>query len=76
VDVYYEWLKLMLHLGSTISLAFTDLVTKADCMASNRLLLVDDFNLIQKTDKEFIYLMDFVKFEEKVGIHRLNGENI
>lgn len=74
-DVYYEWLKLMLHLGSTISLAFTDLITKADCFTANRVLYTEKLNLMKKTDKEYVLLMDFIKFEERIGTHRINGEN-
>ena len=46
VDVYHEWLKLMIHLGSTISMAFQDLITKANCMSSNRLLFADQLGMI------------------------------
>ena len=75
VDVYHEWLKLMVHLGSTISMAFTDLITKANCMASNRLLCSENLGFIQKTDSQFVYIYDFIKFEQSIGIHRINGAN-
>jgi hypothetical protein len=29
VDVYYEWLKLMKHLGKCVSIGFNDLIHKA-----------------------------------------------
>lgn len=41
VDVYYEWLKLMKHLGKCVSIGFNDLIHKAECMESNRLLLTE-----------------------------------
>jgi hypothetical protein len=35
----------------------------------------EQLKFINKTDDEFIYLYDFIKFEHKIGTHRINGEN-
>lgn len=73
VDVLYEWLKLMKHLGTCVSLGFQDLIHKNKCMESNRKIMEETFKLTDK-DKS-TYIMDFIQLEKSMGIEQLNGEN-
>ena len=66
VDVLYEWLKLMKHLGTCVSLGFQDLIHKNKCMESNRKIMEETFKLTDK-DKS-TYIMDFIQLEKSMGI--------
>jgi hypothetical protein len=53
----------MTHLGKTISLAFNDMLDKADCLKSNRDFFSEKYKYIEKSSNNYIYLMSFIEFE-------------
>ena len=60
VASYFEWLKLMKHLGKCVSMGFNDLSHKAKCMQSNRELMVKKFKFFKEDDPKYKYIMQFV----------------
>ena len=66
IDTMNEWLKLMKHLGTCVSIGFKDILHKNNCMNSNRKLLIDTFKLTDNEKSHFI--MDFIQLEKCMGI--------
>lgn len=67
-EMYREWVKHMYNLGTCVSLAFKDLESKQKNILYNRELYVE-LGLITKESNEYKYLMSFIDFEIKTGLH-------
>lgn len=60
LESYAEFLKLMTHLGPYIAIGFKDLSGKAQAMRNNRNQFQQNYNFINKSDKEYKYICKFV----------------
>uniref|UniRef100_A0A7S3FU91 Glycolipid transfer protein domain-containing protein n=1 Tax=Strombidium rassoulzadegani TaxID=1082188 RepID=A0A7S3FU91_9SPIT len=74
VDFYYECLKLFLHFGSAIKLAFKDIQEKADRIKGNRDLLAEK-GLVGRGSPEHTFIEEFVDFEFARKLAFLNSDN-
>lgn len=75
VDHYFEWLKLMTHLGPYVSMGFKDMHRRAMHMLRNRKLMHKKLKLIHENSNEYIYLMDFINLEFELGVQAMNKTN-
>ena len=52
-DSYFEWLKLLRHLGKLIAIATNDLTEKANNIKSNTINLSKECKLFKENDDEY-----------------------
>ena len=76
MDHYFEWLKLMTHLGPYVSMGFRDMQRRAMHMVRNRKLLHRKLKLLDENSTEYIYLMDFINLEYELGVQAMNKNNV
>ena len=75
VAMLIEWTKSFKHLGSAISIAFKDIVGKANTVRDNKKQLIVDLKLAEEGSDEHNFLQSFVALEKAQNCQHLNGDD-
>lgn len=74
-QTYFECLKFMSHLGPYISIGFKDLQHKALTINGNVQIMQEKLKFINSDEKASVYICEFIKIEDKLGILNMNSAN-
>lgn len=65
----------MAHLGPYVAIGMKDLKHRADVISGNVKVMQENFGFIRPDDKASIFIKEFIKLEDNLGIVKMDSAN-